>query len=54
MPYREVVAAAKEEQADLVLLATHGRGEIHRLLVGSVADRVIRMAHCPVLTVKEA
>lgn len=54
VPYREVVAAAKEEQADLVLLATHGRGEIHRLLVGSVADRVIRMAHCPVLTVKEA
>jgi len=54
VPYREVVAAAKEEQADLVLLATHGRGEIHRLLVGSVADRVIRMAPCPVLTVKGA
>ncbi|OGL01989.1 MAG: hypothetical protein A3I14_00220 [Candidatus Rokubacteria bacterium RIFCSPLOWO2_02_FULL_73_56] len=54
VPYREVVAAAKEEQADLVLLATHGRGEVHRLLVGSVADRVIRMAPCPVLTVKAA
>ena len=53
VPYREVVAAAKDERADLVLLATHGRGEIHRLLVGSVADRVIRMAPCPVLTVKE-
>jgi nucleotide-binding universal stress UspA family protein len=37
-----------------VLLATHGRGEIHRLLVGSVADRVIRMAPCPVFTLKEA
>jgi nucleotide-binding universal stress UspA family protein len=54
VPYREVVAAAKDERADLVLLATHGRGQIHRLLVGSVADRVIRMAPCPVLTVKEA
>ena len=54
VPYREVVAAAKDERADLVLLATHGRGEVHRLLVGSVADRVIRMAPCPVLTVKEA
>ena len=53
VPYREVVAAAKEGAADLVLLATHGRGEIHRLLVGSVADRVIRMAPCPVLTVRE-
>jgi nucleotide-binding universal stress UspA family protein len=54
VPYREVVAAAKDERADLVLLATHGHGQIHRLLVGSVADRVIRMAPCPVLTVKEA
>lgn len=54
VPYREVVAAAREERADLVLLATHGRGEIHRLLVGSVADRVIRMAPCPVLTIKQA
>ena len=53
VPYREVLDEAKESHADLVLLATHGRGEIHRLLVGSVADRVIRMAACPVLTVKE-
>jgi nucleotide-binding universal stress UspA family protein len=53
-PYREVVEAAKDEGADLVLLATHGWGEIHRLLVGSVADKVIRMAPCPVMTVREA
>ncbi|MBI1847449.1 MAG: universal stress protein [Candidatus Rokubacteria bacterium] len=52
--YREVVAAAQDEHVDLVLLATHGRGEIHRLLVGSVADRVMRLAPCPVLTLKEA
>lgn len=52
--YREVVAEATESKADLVLLATHGRGEIHRLLVGSVADRVIRMAPCPVFTLKAA
>ena len=54
VPYREVVSEANESHADLVLLATHGRGEIHRLLVGSVADRVIRMAPCPVFTLKEA
>jgi nucleotide-binding universal stress UspA family protein len=54
VPYREVVNAAEDERCDLILLATHGRGEIHRLLVGSVADRVIRMARCPVMTVKEA
>jgi len=50
--YQQIVTEAEESKADLVLLATHGRGEIHRLLVGSVADRVIRMAPCPVLTVK--
>jgi nucleotide-binding universal stress UspA family protein len=53
VPYREVVAAAREERVDAVLLATHGRGEIQRLLVGSVADRVIRLAPCPVISVKE-
>jgi nucleotide-binding universal stress UspA family protein len=53
-PYREIIAAAKEEHCDLIVMATHGRGEVHRLLVGSVADKVIRMSPCPVLSVKEA
>ena len=53
-PYREIVTEAEESKVDLVLMATHGRGEIHRLLVGSVADRVIRMAPCPVLAIKAA
>jgi len=52
VPYREVLAAVTDERADLVLLATRGLGEIQRLLVGSVTDRVIRMAPCPVLTVR--
>jgi nucleotide-binding universal stress UspA family protein len=54
VPYREILNEAEESKVDLVLLATHGRGEIHRLLVGSVADRVIRMARCPVFTLKAA
>src|SRR4029450_8113247 len=53
-PYRQIVSEAEDSKVDLVLLATHGRGEIPRLLVGSVADRVIRMAPCPVFTIKEA
>jgi nucleotide-binding universal stress UspA family protein len=53
VPYREIIDAAKEDGVDLVLLATHGRGEIERLLVGSVADKVIRMAPCPVFTLRE-
>lgn len=53
-PYREILAAASEAEADLIVMATHGRGEIHRLLVGSVADKIIRLAPCPVLTVRDA
>ena len=54
VPYREILNEAEESNVDLVLLATHGRGEIHRHLVGSVADRVIRIAPCPVFTLKAA
>jgi nucleotide-binding universal stress UspA family protein len=53
VPYREIVALAREENADLIVVATHGRGGIDRALLGSVADQVIRLAPCPVLTVPE-
>lgn len=53
VPYRETVALATDERADLVLMGTHGRGGIDRALLGSVADRVVRLAPCPVLTVRE-
>jgi universal stress protein A len=51
--YREIVALATDERADLVVIGTHGRGGIDRALLGSVADRVVRLAPCPVLTVRE-
>ena len=53
MPYREIVALATDERADLVVMGTHGRGGLDRALLGSVADRVVRLAPCPVLTVRE-
>jgi nucleotide-binding universal stress UspA family protein len=53
VPYREIVALATDERADLVLMGTHGRGGIDRALLGSVADRVVRLAPSPVLTVRE-
>jgi len=53
-PYEEIIAAAKAHEVDLIVMATHGRGEVHRLLVGSVADKVVRLAPCPVLTLKDA
>ncbi len=51
--YAEIVALATDERADLIVIGTHGRGGIDRALLGSVADRVVRLAPCPVLTVRE-
>jgi len=51
-PHAEIVALATEERADLVVIGTHGRGGLTRALLGSVADRVIRLAPCPVVSVR--
>jgi nucleotide-binding universal stress UspA family protein len=53
VPHQEIVALAQDERADLVVIGTRGRGGINRALLGSVADRVVRLAPCPVLTVRE-
>ena len=53
VPHEEIVAAAAKERADLIVLGTHGRGGLDRALLGSVADRVIRLAPCPVLSARE-
>ena len=53
VPFEEIVRAAQEEGADLIVMGTHGRRALGRLLLGSVANRVIRLAGCPVLTVRE-
>ncbi|MBD3675353.1 MAG: universal stress protein [Planctomycetaceae bacterium] len=50
-PGDAIVTLAKEEQADLVVMATHGRTGLTRLLMGSVAEHVVRNAPCSVLTV---
>ena len=51
-PCREIVQLASDMEADLVVIGTHSRGGVSRLLMGSVAERVQRYAPCPVLTVK--
>lgn len=50
-PVEEAVAAAAEWGADLLVVGTHGRGGLQRLVLGSVAEGVLRHAHCPVLVV---
>lgn len=51
VPWSEIVAVAKEVEADLVAIGTHGRRGLSRMLLGSVTERVMRTAQCPVLTV---
>jgi nucleotide-binding universal stress UspA family protein len=48
----EILATAAEFKADLIVMGTHGRSGIGRLLLGSVTEEVLRKAPCPVLTVK--
>jgi nucleotide-binding universal stress UspA family protein len=51
-PAEEIVRVAEEVAADLIVMATHGRTGLGRLLMGSVAEEVLRKAPCPVLTVR--
>ena len=53
-PFQRIVEMAVEEGAGLIVMGTHGRTGLERVAVGSVAERVIRLAPCPVLTVKGA
>lgn len=53
VPFEEIVKAAAGEGADMIVMGTHGRSGLNRLLLGSVAERVIRLAPCPVVTVRQ-
>jgi len=51
-PAAEIVRYATQHRIDLIVLGTHGRGPLGHILLGSVAERVVRTAPCPVLTVR--
>ncbi len=51
-PSREIVQYAEAEDCDLIVMGTHGRGGIDRLLLGSVAEKVVRSSTVPVLTIR--
>ena len=53
LPAKTIVDVAAARGADLIVMGTHGRSGVAHLLLGSVAERVVRMAICPVLTVRE-
>jgi nucleotide-binding universal stress UspA family protein len=52
VPALAIVAYAKQERIGLIVTGTHGRGAVAHALIGSVAERVLRTAPCPVLTVR--
>jgi nucleotide-binding universal stress UspA family protein len=52
VPYEEILKQADELNASLIVLGTHGRSGLDHLLFGSTAERVVRQAACPVLTVR--
>ena len=51
-PSAEIVSHARDDDCDLIVMGTHGRGGIDRLLLGSVAEHVVRASEVPVLTVR--
>jgi nucleotide-binding universal stress UspA family protein len=53
-PAKAIVEYAESLGADLIVMGTHGRGGVAHMVLGSVAERVVRTASCPVLTIREA
>jgi len=51
-PAEEILAASEEHHADMIVMGTHGRTGIDRIIFGSVAEKVVKAATCPVLTIK--
>jgi nucleotide-binding universal stress UspA family protein len=52
-PAEEILRLAREEKCDLIVMPTHGRTGLARLLMGSIAEQVVRQAPCPVLTISK-
>jgi nucleotide-binding universal stress UspA family protein len=52
-PAHGIANYAQEKHADLIVIPSHGRTGLTRLLIGSVAERVVRLAHCPVLVLRK-
>jgi nucleotide-binding universal stress UspA family protein len=53
VPFHEIVEMAKKQKADLIIIGTHGRTGLQHMLLGSVAEKVVRLAPCPVLVARQ-
>ncbi|MHB8835911.1 MAG: universal stress protein [Candidatus Methylomirabilia bacterium] len=54
MPFLEIIRYAKDNGVDMIVIGTHGRSGMEHIIFGSTAEKVVRKAHCPVLSVKPA
>jgi nucleotide-binding universal stress UspA family protein len=52
VPFQRIIDTAQDQQVDLIIMGTHGRTGLHHVLVGSVAEKVVRLAPCPVLVTR--
>ncbi len=52
IPYEEILKKAEDDEVSLIVIGTHGRSGIDHLLFGSTAERVVKKATCPVMTVR--
>jgi nucleotide-binding universal stress UspA family protein len=52
IPFVEIIKTAKEKAVDVIVIATHGRSGLSHILFGSVAEKVVRKAPCPVLSIR--
>jgi nucleotide-binding universal stress UspA family protein len=53
-PWQEIVQTAENRQVDLIIMGTHGRTGLQHILLGSVAEKVVRLAPCPVLVTRSS
>jgi nucleotide-binding universal stress UspA family protein len=51
-PFLKIIQLAREENVDLIVIATHGRGGLEHVLFGSTAEKVVRKSPCPVLSIR--
>lgn len=54
IPFVEIISIAKKDKVDMIVIGTHGRTGLTHIMLGSVSEKVVRKAPCPVLTVKQA
>ncbi|GAX59822.1 universal stress protein UspA and related nucleotide-binding proteins [Candidatus Scalindua japonica] len=53
IPFVEIISTAKEKEVDMIVIGSHGRTGISHMMLGSVSEKVVRKAPCPVLTVRQ-